>query len=849
MLFAVASDCVVQHTAVSTDAGELFVFAFAVVCSTRQQYYEQAAQYLLQEGGKHWACRHHTIVCELLWLWLYSSQQSVQFLQTTLAAQVSECLQCAVALNTARVAVLDCAIAPAPAHTPSGTALRDAIRRWDAVRLSSIFEKFGGEPEPRNGPDDYNRRLQGTLCSHVQVLLQPKLLLLDDDDGKRLNASFSASLAALAQGDLRISGTQPLPGLYLLCVHSNSGIRSWARTQVLSMATLEHPALFLELHEVFDVLVHHCERLTMIRNGCDEDEQEGTLPLPLALSDDEREVWTGFTMVIRHLAPWIVRDQLLTRYGGLLPLALMSVVENSAAVLPAAQCVHYMMRCLGRSFWQVSICSFSPATMRRVLANLATNPSAIVPVRQTCLELLEEVLVTASSMGSEGGLGSGVKGTSTLTLTLSDDIASFLSSRELRSSPAAHVAVSAMATRVLTRVLQRLLDRGGLSELPIISSTEWAPHVAGTACSPNLPLLSKSPPAILLARILALQATSLESALLRRSTSLKPTEHCGANVAAEGRKEQDGKVALPNSVMWLESVWGWLLQNAGTDNIPEQMHVALLQAARTLLIWPCDVADAGADSYSVSILRRFTTLITGYLQSIAGMSVLVATLAQKPQVEQALVELALVQKAEFKEILRELIYRALGMGNQLSNIHGIVPALQVIACRSPTAIAAGMRYAFGHAKQMGLEGDAFGSLHHLFLIAGQMVPLVLPPLLPETRHELLQAAWDMTRAFIQCRARLRTDCVMKRHGAAALDATSSSFFTCFRVLWPHFATLVADAAAAEAHSDDKDFDERPHQSLASAHALWLPAFVKVLFDVVILLCISCAFVQSACAAF
>jgi hypothetical protein len=339
----------------------------------------------------------------------------------------------------------------------------------------------------------------------------------------------------------------------------------------------------------------------------------------------------------------------------------------------------------------------------------------------------------------------------------------------------------------------------------------------------------------LLARILSLQATVLESALLCRSTSLQPTEHGDASMAAESCKEQDGQVALPNSVMWLESVWGWLLQNAGTDNIPEQIHVALLQAARTLLMWPCDVADTGADANSVCILRRLTTLLTGYLQSIAGMSVLVATLAQKPEVEQILVELALVQKVDIKETLRQLIYRALGMGDQLSSVHGIVPALQAIACRSPTGIAAGMRYAFGHAKQMGLEGDAFGSLHHLFLMTGQMVPLVLPPLLPETRQKLLQEAWDVMQAFIQCRARLRTEGVMKRHGNAALDATSSSFFTCFRVLWPHFATLVADAADADAPSDDNDFDERPHQSLANAHALWLPAFVKVLCDVVLLL--------------
>jgi hypothetical protein len=329
---------------------------WTVECSTRQQYYELSAKFLLQEGGKHWSCRHPGIVRELLWLWLYPSQKSVQFLQNTLAAQVSDCLQCAVALNTARMSAIDSTCEPAPAEQSSSgsggysaqpNALKDFIRKWDTSRLTQAFENVSGHEKCG---EDSNRRLQGALCSHVEILLQPQLLLHDDRDGKRLNDAFAASMTALIQGDLRISSAQQLPGLYLLCVHSSSEIRSWARTQVLSRtALLEHGALFLELHEVLDILVNHSERLTMIRNGCDDnDEQEGLLPLPIALSNDEREVWTGLTIVIRHFAPCIVRDHLLPRYGGLVPLALMSITENSAAALPSAQCLHYLMRCLGR---------------------------------------------------------------------------------------------------------------------------------------------------------------------------------------------------------------------------------------------------------------------------------------------------------------------------------------------------------------------------------------------------------------------------------------------------------------------------------------------------------------------
>ena len=798
------------------------------VRSTRQQYYEQAAKFLLQEGGKHWACRHPSIVRELLWLWLFPSQSSVQFLQKTLATQVSECLQCAVALHTQRSAALDSASTPDLSSASASdqgrqNALRDAVRVWDSARLTANFEEFGAN-KAHNAQDDYSRRLQGTLCSHVEFLLQPQLLLLDHDAGKRLNAAFSLSLSALVQGDFCISGAHQLPGLYLLCVHSSSAIRGWARAQVRSRATLEHPAHFAELHQVFDMLVHHIERLTMIRNGCDEDDQAGPVqpPLPQSLSDDEREVWTGLMVATRQLSPWIVRDRLMPRYRALLPLAFMSVMENSAAVLPAAQFVHHLQRCLGRTFWQVS--TFSAATFRRVLANLATNSSAIVPVRHISLELLEEVLVTASQAGSRGG------GNGEGAVSIADDIASFLSSRKLRSGAAAHTAVSAMATRVLIRVLQRLLDRGGLAELPLVSSTEWAPHVVGTACSPNLPELSRSPAALVLARIIRLQTANIEAALYRSIRSAESQDsavHDSAMAAGAHRKAQTEDRGVTNSAMWLDSVWCWLLEKAGTETIPEQVHVALLESGRTLLIWPHQSGGTG-DSSSV-ILRRYTALIIPYLQSLArlGHGGLAATLARNVQTEQLIFELALIQQAEANAAVRELAYCALGLGNDLVVAHGMVPALQALASTRPTALAAGIRAACAHVQKMGLDGAGFDTLHHLFLWTGHMVPTLLTPLLAESRHELLQAVWDLTQAFVECRSRLRTESVMKRQGQVALDATASSFFSCFRALWPHFATLVSGAADVDAPSDDHDFDDRQHQSLASAHAQWLPAFAKV----------------------
>ena len=71
-----------------------------------------------------------------------------------------------------------------------------------------------------------------------------------------------------------------------------------------------------------------------------------------------------------------------------------------------------------------------------------------------------------------------------------------------------------------------------------------------------------------------------------------------------------------------------------------------------------------------AILRRFNTLISGYLESLASIGALASTLAQRPEVERVFFELALIQKPGVRESLRELIYRALFLGQQLSNGHG-----------------------------------------------------------------------------------------------------------------------------------------------------------------------------------
>ena len=777
---------------------------------SRQQYYEQAAAYLLRDGAGHWACRHAGIVRELLWLWQFSGQSSVQFLQNSLKDQVAGCLQCAISLQGARQSALE-----AGACTPG---LRDAIRAWDVARLTAKFEQFR-EGETTQGHEDRRRSLQATLCSHVDFLLQPSLLLLDDTAGERLNAAFSASLATMVQGDLCISAPQQLPGLYLLCVHAHGAIRSWARVQVRASVKLEQTSEFQVLHEAFDLLVQHCERLTLIRNGCGE-EGDGPVSLPQALSDDEREAWTGLVVAIQQLSPWIVRDLLVPRYCGLLPLALMCLAEGDcAAMLPAATVIKHVMQCLGHAFWHLSTCSFSPATLRRLLSTLATTSTAAIPVRQTCLELLEAVALTASRVEE----------------TIADDVASFLSSRELRSGPAAHTAVTLMATRVLARILQRLADRG-LAALAIKSCALWSPHVVGTACSPNLPELSRAPATNVLVTIVEQQTGRLEKALICRD-SQQPSEGNPGCAEEPWHKDasDDRSGALGDSDMWLESMWAWLLLRAGTDTIPPQVHVALLKAACSLLVWPVDEGVRSSKDASVGILHRFTTLMVGYLQSLARMGGVVSWLvsgACKAQVEELLFALALIRHPDARAAIRQLSFAAMGLHGDNEDGKGVVRALHALACRSPAALAAGIHAALGQARRMGLDGVAFPLLHNLFLFVGQLVPLLIDRRLliardqagacADKQEELLLALWDLMQDFIKCRTQLRKPHVMKRHGDSALDATACTFFNCFQELWPHFAPMVLTQDPGCGDS----FDLHLRESIACAHGRWLPLFAK-----------------------
>lgn len=72
----------------------------------KQRFFEKASGFLIAEGGAHWACQHPYVVQEILWLWQFSQQASVQFLRNSLAKQAAQCSACAAAVHRCRAAAV-----------------------------------------------------------------------------------------------------------------------------------------------------------------------------------------------------------------------------------------------------------------------------------------------------------------------------------------------------------------------------------------------------------------------------------------------------------------------------------------------------------------------------------------------------------------------------------------------------------------------------------------------------------------------------------------------------------------------------------------------------------------------
>ena len=98
----------------------------------KQRFFEKAAGFLIAEGGEHWSCHHPYVVQEVLWLWQFSHQASVQFLRNSLAKQASQCSACATAVHRCRAAAVSalhsqisslfpCGVLPSSPHAPGNS--------------------------------------------------------------------------------------------------------------------------------------------------------------------------------------------------------------------------------------------------------------------------------------------------------------------------------------------------------------------------------------------------------------------------------------------------------------------------------------------------------------------------------------------------------------------------------------------------------------------------------------------------------------------------------------------------------------------------------------------------------
>jgi hypothetical protein len=300
----------------------------------RQRFFEKAAGFLVAEAGEHWACLHPHVVQELLWLWQFSQQPSVQFLRSSLARQAAQCSACAAALHRCRtVAVSNCAQVGQEGPSP----VERALDEWDIERLTAQLEHGTGSVERGAGaPASDGGALREVLCAYLAVLLRPAVLA-----DTALESLFVRGVAALmAQGvSLRVGGEQPLPGLFLLAAHRHDAVRGWARGQLAACAELRAR----DAQEEIEALPALETVLAAARDAV-----AGAAPPPGslrgALSREPRAVWTGLLAGLRRVAPWVLEEALLPRVPELPPLLVEQLLRRSPALLPAALILELLLQ-------------------------------------------------------------------------------------------------------------------------------------------------------------------------------------------------------------------------------------------------------------------------------------------------------------------------------------------------------------------------------------------------------------------------------------------------------------------------------------------------------------------------
>jgi hypothetical protein len=684
----------------------------------------------------------------------------------------------------------------------------EGLNQWDVARLLQALA-------PQVKEDDIKNK--HVMHAYWEVLMRPKLLNIGE-----MNQVFANNLKnTLQNGQLTFSNGQWLPGMYYLCGHPDDKVRAWAREQVVGLGIIQDMSTFLELASVLEDFITALEHMAL-EETLEADEQQDACNIKPALSRSFKELFAGLSTVVRKIHPHLLSEHFLQRFPSVLELTTMTIVESNPALLPALHTLSFFLSSLSHQFW--SACSFRPPFIRTLVQRHVLQ-SGSPPIQRAALEVLEQ-------------LAYAVSGDTEIRQETTQETVAFLCCEEVKS--ALPRGMHDLCTLICARTLDRQLHLGGLASLPFALSDMWGQRIAIVACTPGLPDAMRVPPARFVAGLMLAQAHAIDQQEMDKGSSSttdgasKSAPHQrdsrGKSVENEGDAMQEslapGCHDAPNGVShsFTRSVWEWALKEVGVSQLTREMHGAALLAAGALLCYAHNVQPNEASSScaptppstsdgSQEPLRHMQALLLPYLDRLALSAVDVAlptNLVQDRQFSEALFELCVLPQNTSRDSVQQFLARAFG------NSVGVGYALHDATSRDVYAVARGCARALRRISSVGVTGHLFNSLQHVFLYAGQILPLIFSRVDEPTKVDICGLVWRVSEAFIRARSYYRSEDFMRDVPSSVFDATAARFFAFFRSVWPSLQHSVITAG-------QNSTGQNLNSTVASSHAEWLPA--------------------------
>eukprot|EP00960_Hanusia_phi_P044758 756805-Hanusia_phi.AAC.3 len=779
--------------------------------SNRQAYFEQAT------GEAHWICRNPAVVKELLWLWKFTGQPTVKFLQGKILEQAASCLNCAFQLHQARTSAIEDDEQSEfdelglTNRKETSRCLATCLDEWDCERFSSMLAVVSSASML------VGRQLDQVLCTIIEVLLRPRILSCNITLWKSFNHVMR--LLIYRKEGLQISGALKLPGVYMLCAHDDQILRDWARSHVKSMGTLDSfddpPALEWVVDEIVNRIINGLNKV-----GDDE-------KFSRRQNDGRDYIFSGDDNVVSNSCCGLVEI-----------LIVSSAVDCNSCHLAADELADYQQSVFatlsgissdcdslrGREV-QDSLCGVAmfaapdDISWERLLGEKHVQPSLheenpLRARREVCRHACEE-----DSAGDPPG--------SCLLLLLHGPFRG--SSMQFAADP----TIGSLSVKVLVNLVNRMLDNGSIRKLPLVSAHQWIPHLLGAVCSLNLPPAVRQSPLKTIQRLMELQTGNLRF-LLRGD--LQPA-----------RSSPQSPPLSSDSPEWLGSMWEWLLLKAGVTSIPPELHASILRTASTILPWldvnrRLDGGMAGAASLPVrdAILVRFAQLFLQYAQQLPQHPAVLEQVNQQEDVMLSCFALSVIANVNVRDAVVRLLLACFVPWTHTQPQEGPSRAMTSAVRSHPDLFACGFCGLLEEVEQVGLDGVFFPLLEHLFRVGGDVVSEMICMTSEDRRKRVLLLLWRLLKSFMNSRSRLffiacdaspdiplcrfRGERFQSSSQYVYFDRVTESFFFLFNSSW-RFLKDFAPEDEGDRESDE-EFDPRSSRTLLSAHEEWLGVLAK-----------------------